>query len=55
VVDGSNESLYHADDEMHPLLHNFLLSQTTPKNLDAVLFIKILLVEKFSNWSSNVI
>ena len=28
VVDGSNESLYHADEEMHPLVRNFSPSQT---------------------------
>ena len=34
VVDGSNESLYHADEEMQPLLQNFSPSQTIPQNLD---------------------
>ena len=34
MVDGSNESLYHADEEMHPLLQNFSPLQTIPKNLD---------------------
>ena len=33
VVDGSNESLRHADDEMHPLVRNFSLSQTIFKNI----------------------
>ena len=28
VVDGSNESLYHADEEMYPLARTFLLLQT---------------------------
>ena len=34
VVDASNESLYHADEEMHPLLRTFSPSQTIFKNLD---------------------
>ena len=37
VVDGSNESLYHADEEMHPLLRTFSPSQTIFKNLDVPL------------------
>ena len=39
MVDGSNESLYHADEEMHPLLRTFSLSQTTIfENLDVDAF-----------------
>ena len=34
VVDGSNESLFHADEEMHPLARTFPPSQTIFKNLD---------------------
>ena len=34
MVDGSNESLYHADEELHPLVRTFLLSQTIFTNLD---------------------
>ena len=34
VVDGSNESLYHADEEMHPLVRTFSPSQTIFQNLD---------------------
>ena len=34
VVDGSNESLYHADEEMHPLMRTFSPLQTIFKNLD---------------------
>ena len=35
MVDGSNESLYHADEEMHPLVRTFSPSQTISQNLDA--------------------
>ena len=41
VVDGSNESLYHADEEMHPLLQNFSPSQTIPKNLDVLIKVNL--------------
>ena len=35
VIDGSNESLYHADEEMDPLVkQNFSPSQTIFKNFD---------------------
>ena len=34
MVDGSNESLYHADEEMHPLVRTFSPSQTIFQNLD---------------------
>ena len=34
MVDGSNESLYHADEELHPLVRTFSLSQTIFTNLD---------------------
>ena len=36
MVDGSNESLYHADEEMHPLVRTFSPSQTIFQNLDVV-------------------
>ena len=34
VVDGSNESLYHADEEIQPLLRTFSPLQTIFTNLD---------------------
>ena len=34
MVDGSNASLYHANEEMHPLVWTFSPSQTIFKNLD---------------------
>ena len=34
MADGSNESLYHANEKMHPLVRNFSPSQTMFKNLD---------------------
>ena len=34
MVDGSNESLYRADEELHPLVRTFSLSQTIFTNLD---------------------
>ena len=34
LVDGSNESLYHANEEMHPLVRTFSPSQTIFQNLD---------------------
>ena len=36
MVDGSNESLYHADEEMHPLVRTFSPSQTIFQNLDVL-------------------
>ena len=36
MVDGSNESLYHADEELHPLVRTFSLSQTIFTNLDVL-------------------
>ena len=36
VVDGSNESLYHADEELHPLVRTFSLSQTIFTNLEVL-------------------
>ena len=40
VVDGSNESLYHADEEMHPLLRTFSPLQTIFRNLDVQSFVE---------------
>ena len=40
VVDGSNESLHHADEEMHPLVRTFSPSQTIFQNLDVNSFFK---------------
>ena len=36
VVDGSNESFYHANEEIHPLVRNFSPFQTIFQNLDLV-------------------
>ena len=36
MVDGSNESLYHADEEMHPIVRTFSPSQTIFQNLDVI-------------------
>ena len=42
MVDGSNESLYHADEEIHPLVRTFSPLQTIFQNLDV--FVSIALV-----------
>ena len=45
MVDGSNESLYHADEEMHPLAQTFSPSQTIFQNLDVTCAIQQVLAK----------
>ena len=44
MVDSSNESLNHAEEEMHPLVQNFSPAQTIFKNLDVFMVSTILKV-----------
>ena len=54
MVDGSNESLYHADEEMQPLVRTFSPSQTFFQNLDVLTVLSLQVPESLSKFSQTI-
>ena len=50
MVDGSNESLWHADEEMQPFWRNFSPLQTIFNNFDVGTFYKISFSVDLGTW-----